>query len=125
MKEPETKLPYYKLDFGKLFDKKGNGLIPADIFNFRTGKHLMLGYMNETAFQISWQTGEVVLWSRTRQELWYKGSTSGSRLLIQSWQPGCEFDVLEVYVKPLGPVCHRGTESCFDLIQDGNLKENL
>lgn len=121
----EGKLPYFELDYTKLFDVKGNGLIPAEIVDSETGKNLMLGYMNQEAFSISWRTGEVVFWSRTRQELWYKGSTSGSRLLIQNWIPGCELDVLQVFVKPLGPVCHRGTESCFDQIKTSKTLPNL
>lgn len=120
-KEQENTLPYYELNFGKLFDIKGNGLISADIFNFRTGKHLMLGYMNKTAFQISWQTGEVVFWSRTRQELWYKGSTSGNEFYIKGCFPGCEYDSMKFLVEGTGPVCHRGTESCFDPIVEPKL----
>lgn len=118
-------LPYYEFNFGKLFDIKGNGLIAADIVHYRTGRLLMTSYMNEETFRLSHQLKEVVFWSRTRQELWHKGETSGNRLLIKRWLPGCELDSLEIFVSPLGPVCHRGTMSCFDQIEDSSLQESL
>lgn len=117
VENPEGKLPYLQLDYTKLLDTKGNGLIPAVIVDSETRRNLMVGFMNEEAFRISWRTGEVVFWSRKDQKLWHKGETSGNRLIIQSWVADCDLDTLEVFVKPLGPVCHRWTESCFDPIE--------
>lgn len=115
------KLPYYKLNFGKLFDNNGNSLIAANLVDYKTEKLLMTGYMNEEAYKLSLQTGKIVFWSRTRQELWYKGSTSGNEFYILACFPGCEYDSMKFLVKGTGPVCHRGTESCFDQIEDDSL----
>lgn len=114
MREQENKLPYYRLNFGKLFDAKGNGLIPAALVDSKSGKLLMIGYMNEEAYKLSLKTEKVVFWSRTRQALWYKGSTSGNEFYIRDCQRGCEDDGMKFLVEGTGPVCHRGTETCFD-----------
>lgn len=119
------KLPYYELNFGKLFDKNGNGLIPAALVDFKTERFLMIGYMTEEALKESLRTGTIVFWSRTRQELWYKGKTSGNVFYVRDYFPGCENDGMKFLVEGTGPVCHRGTETCFDQIENGTLKENL
>ncbi len=94
-------------------DKNG-GLLPAIIQDARTGKVLMLGYMNREAFEKSQTEGLVTFWSRTRQCLWTKGETSGHFLHIKEMYKDCDDDTLLVTVIPDGPVCHRGTRSCFD-----------
>lgn len=116
MKEQENELPYYELNFGKLFDIKGNGLLAANLVDFKSGELLMTGYMTKEAYELSLQTGKIVFWSRTRQELWYKGNTSGNEFYIRDCFPGCEYDSMKFLVEGTGPVCHRGTESCFDPI---------
>lgn len=93
---------------------KNGGLIPAIIQDARTGKVLMLGYMNREAFDLSCEKGLVTFWSRTRQCLWTKGETSGHFLHIRQMYKDCDNDTLLVTVIPDGPVCHRGTRSCFD-----------
>lgn len=93
---------------------KNGGLLPAIIQDARTGKVLMLGYMNREAFERSCAEGRVTFWSRTRQCLWTKGETSGNYLHIREMYPDCDRDTLLVTAIPDGPVCHRGTCSCFD-----------
>ena len=93
---------------------KNGGLLPAVIQDARTGKVLMLGYMNREAYEKSCTEGRVTFWSRTRRCLWTKGETSGNYLHIQKMYKDCDDDTLLVTVIPDGPVCHRGTLSCFD-----------
>jgi phosphoribosyl-ATP pyrophosphohydrolase/phosphoribosyl-AMP cyclohydrolase len=93
---------------------KNGGLLPAIIQDARTGKVLMLGYMNREAFDRSCTEGRVTFWSRTRKCLWTKGETSGHFLHIQQMYKDCDNDTLLITVIPDGPVCHRGTRSCFD-----------
>ena len=96
------------------FTKSPDGLIPVIIQDDRTLKVLMLGYMNRDAFEHSMKTGKVTFFSRSRQKLWTKGETSGNFLHIVSVKKDCDADTLLVRVIPDGPVCHRGTVSCFD-----------
>lgn len=120
----ESKLPYLELDYTKLYDDKGMGVIPAVILEDGTNRPLMVGFMNREAFKKSREIGLATFWTRGRQRLWTKGETSGNSLIIQRWLPDCDNDTIVAWVKPLGPVCHRETETCFDQIENGNLKEN-
>lgn len=94
------------------FDKMG-GLVPAIIQDAVTGKVLMLGFMNEEAYEKTVQTGLVTFWSRTRKCLWTKGETSGNYLHLVSLKADCDRDTLLVEANPDGPVCHLGTDTCW------------
>ena len=94
--------------------KNSDGLLPVIIQDNTTLKVLMLGYMNEEAFERSLELGRVTFYSRTRGELWTKGETSGNFLEIVSMSADCDADTLLVRANPVGPTCHRGTTSCFD-----------
>ena len=93
------------------FDEKG--LIPAIVVDDDTGKVLTLAYMNRESLEISMEKGLSCFWSRSRQELWLKGATSGNYQHIVSITADCDYDALEVRVKKDGPACHTGAESCF------------
>ena len=93
------------------FDQKG--LIPAIIQDVDTGEVLMLGYMNEESLRRTLETGQVWFYSRSRQELWHKGATSGNLLNLRAIRKDCDEDTLLVKVKPAGPVCHTGERTCF------------
>jgi phosphoribosyl-ATP pyrophosphohydrolase/phosphoribosyl-AMP cyclohydrolase len=92
---------------------KGDGLLPAIVQHARTGRVLMLGYMNRLALERTLSTGRVVFFSRARQQLWTKGETSGHYLNVVDVSADCDRDTLLVLADPLGPTCHKGTESCF------------
>jgi phosphoribosyl-ATP pyrophosphohydrolase/phosphoribosyl-AMP cyclohydrolase len=98
------------------FDLKKNsdGLLPVVIQDADTLKVLMVGYMNEEAFDRTEATGLVTFWSRERKTLWTKGETSGNYLHVVSMYADCDSDTLLVMAHPDGPTCHRGTVSCFD-----------
>ena len=101
------------LDIEKLkFDEKG--LIPAIVQDAKTGRVLTLAYMNEESLKISMEKGLTCFWSRSRQELWLKGETSGNYQHIVSITADCDYDALVVKVEPDGPACHLGTVSCFE-----------
>ena len=95
-------------------DKTGDGLLPVSVQDSRTLKVLMLGYMNEEAYDRTLESGKVTFWSRGRKCLWTKGETSGNYLTVVKMYPDCDADTLLVTAIPEGPVCHRGTTSCFD-----------
>ena len=95
-------------------DKTGDGLLPVIIQDDRTRKVLMLGYMNEEAFDKTVSEGKVTFWSRTRNALWTKGETSGNFLYVKEMFPDCDSDTLLIKARPDGPTCHRGTTACFD-----------
>lgn len=97
-----------KLDFNKM-----GGLIPAIIQDADTQKVLMLGYMNEEAYQKTLESGIVTFYSRSRQTLWTKGETSGNFLHVVSIKADCDQDTLLIEVHPDGPVCHTGTDTCW------------
>jgi phosphoribosyl-ATP pyrophosphohydrolase/phosphoribosyl-AMP cyclohydrolase len=94
------------------FDEQG--LIPAVIQDARTHRVLMMAYMNQEAVDLSLRYRETYFWSRSRQQIWHKGETSGNRQEIVKVELDCDSDTLLISVIPLGPVCHTGTESCFD-----------
>jgi len=91
-----------------------NGLIPAIVQDVRTKRVLTLAYMNRESLEKTLETGETVFWSRSRQELWHKGDTSGNYQHVVSIIADCDRDALTVLVDPDGPACHLGTESCFE-----------
>lgn len=93
--------------------KKQGGLVPAIIQDNITNKVLMLGYMNEDAYEQTLKTGKVTFWSRSRQCLWKKGETSGNFLNLVSIKSDCDNDTLLVRVNPVGPACHLGTDTCW------------
>lgn len=96
------------LDFNKM-----GGLIPAIIQDDKTQKVLMLGFMNEEAYDKTLKTGKVTFWSRTKNALWTKGETSGNYLNVVSIKADCDNDTLLIKVNPDGPVCHTGTDTCW------------
>ena len=93
------------------FNEKG--LIPAIVQDADTGEVLMLGYMNDESIRLTLSGGEVWFYSRSRQELWHKGETSGNRLIVRELWKDCDSDTILVKAKPLGPVCHTGNKTCF------------
>jgi len=93
------------------FDIKG--LIPAIIQDVTDDEILMLGYMNKESLSRTLSSGDVWFYSRSRQELWHKGATSGNFLRVQSIYKDCDNDTLLIRAKPVGPVCHLGTRTCF------------
>ena len=93
--------------------EKNNGLIPAVIQDGKTNQVLMLGYMNQKALEETRKTGKVTFYSRTKQRLWTKGETSGNFLELDSIQSDCDADTLLVKVRPIGPTCHLGSDTCF------------
>ena len=93
--------------------KKSNGLIPVIIQNEQTLEVLMLGYMNEEAFQKTETEGKVTFFSRTKNRLWTKGEESGNFLMVKSLAVDCDHDTLLIKVNPVGPTCHTGSRSCF------------
>lgn len=90
-----------------------NGLVPAIVQDERTGTVLMLAYMNEEALQKTIETKETWFYSRSRQELWNKGATSGNTQSVKSLSVDCDGDTILVTVEPAGPACHTGETSCF------------
>ena len=94
------------------FEKSG-GLVPAIFQDATTNTVLMLGYMNEEAYKRTVATGKVTFWSRSRKTLWTKGETSGNYLNLVRISVDCDNDTLLVKVHPEGPVCHKGTDTCW------------
>ena len=97
-----------KLDFEKM-----NGLIPAIIQDYKTNEVLMLGFMNKEAFEKTKKTKKVTFWSRTRNQLWTKGESSGNFLLVKKIYIDCDDDTLLIKANPKGPTCHTGNKTCF------------
>lgn len=95
------------------FDKQG-GLVPAIIQDVETGKVLMLGYMNEEAYAKTMQEGRVTFFSRSKNRLWTKGEESGNFLIVKNIAVDCDSDTLLVKVKPAGPTCHTGSDTCWN-----------
>lgn len=94
-----------------VFDDQG--LIPAIIQDENTGDVLMLGYMNKESLMKTIETKETWFYSRSRQELWHKGATSGNRQIVKRMTLDCDQDALLIQVEPLGPACHTLKKSCF------------
>ena len=94
--------------------KKGEGLIPVIIQDEQTLEVLMLGYMNEEAYDKTVSEKKVTFFSRSKNRLWTKGEESGNFLHVKSMQADCDNDTLLIMASPVGPTCHKGTRSCFD-----------
>ncbi len=99
-----------QIDFSKM-----EGLVPGIVQDAQSGQLLMLGFLNETSYRMTIETGYVTFWSRSRNKLWMKGETSGNRLRIVEAATDCDNDALlfKVKVEGDGLVCHEGTVSCF------------
>ena len=97
-----------KLDFEKM-----GGLIPAIVQDYNTNKVLMLGFMNEEAYEETKTTGKVTFFSRTKNRIWMKGETSGNTLQVVTIAADCDNDTLLIKAIPAGPVCHTGADTCF------------
>lgn len=95
------------------FKKYTDGLVPAIIQDNTTNKVLMLGYMNDEAFLITNESKKVTFFSRSKQRLWTKGEESGNILNLVSIAVDCDNDALLIKVNPTGPVCHKGTDTCW------------
>ena len=106
-----------KIDFEKM-----GGLVPAIIQDADTRQVLMLGFMNEEAYQKTQATGHVTFWSRTRNCLWTKGETSGHFLNLVDMKVDCDNDTLLVRVNPVGPTCHTGTDTCWG--EENNVQQS-
>ncbi len=94
--------------------EKMGGLIPAIVQDFFDGRVLMQGYMNKAALEATLDTGKVTFWSRSREQIWTKGETSGNTLDLVDIHPDCDGDCLLIRAHPEGPTCHLGTQTCFD-----------
>ena len=95
------------------YNKNENGLVPAIIQDVKTNKVLMLGYMNEEAYNKTIETSKVTFFSRTKGRLWTKGEESGNFLNVVSVKNDCDNDTLLIQVNPVGPTCHKGTDTCW------------
>ena len=96
------------------FSKAADGLLPAIIQDVNTRTVLMLGYMNEEALTKTQESGNVTFYSRTKKRLWTKGEESGNFLELISIKEDCDQDTLLIQVKPKGPTCHKGSDTCWD-----------
>ncbi|MBN2003550.1 MAG: phosphoribosyl-AMP cyclohydrolase [Anaerolineae bacterium] len=101
-----------------------HGLIPAIVQDADSGTILMMAWMNAKSLQLTQQTGEAHFWSRSRQELWHKGATSGNVQHVREIWVDCDADVLLLKVTPDGPACHTGKPSCFYRKLNENDEEN-
>lgn len=99
---------------------KSNGLVPVVIQDFKTLEVLMLGYMNEEAFQKTKTDGKVTFFSRSKNRLWTKGEESGNFLFVKSIHIDCDQDTILIKVSPVGPTCHTGSRSCFSTAYNQN-----
>jgi phosphoribosyl-AMP cyclohydrolase / phosphoribosyl-ATP pyrophosphohydrolase len=95
------------------FNKAQNGLFPAIVQDASTLQVLMLGYVNAESFEMSLDTKKVTFYSRSRQEIWIKGETSGNYFDLVEYKLDCDQDAILFLVNPRGPACHLGTTSCF------------
>ena len=99
------------MDLQVEFDE--NGLAPCVVQDARSGEVLTLAYMNEDALERTRESGEVWFWSRSRQELWHKGETSGNVMRVRELRFDCDLDAVLALVDPAGPACHTGERTCF------------
>jgi phosphoribosyl-AMP cyclohydrolase / phosphoribosyl-ATP pyrophosphohydrolase len=97
-----------------------NGLLPCVVQDWRTGEVLTVAYMNEEALARTRETGETWFWSRSRQELWHKGETSGNVQRVRELRWDCDADTLLALVEPAGPACHTGERTCFFQNREAN-----
>lgn len=109
------------IDINQINFSKLNGLVPTVIVDSITEQVLMIGFMNQEAYQKTIDTKRVTFWSRTKKSLWTKGETSGNHLELIEVKADCDNDSLLIYAKPFGNTCHTGNYSCFGIEKD-NLK---
>jgi phosphoribosyl-AMP cyclohydrolase / phosphoribosyl-ATP pyrophosphohydrolase len=102
------------------FDKSSDGLVPAIVQDEQTGNVLMLGYMNQEAYEKTQAEGIVTFFSRSKQRLWTKGETSSNFLHVRQILVDCDGDTLLIKARPDGPTCHTGADTCFDEVNAGN-----
>ncbi|MEM1318730.1 MAG: bifunctional phosphoribosyl-AMP cyclohydrolase/phosphoribosyl-ATP diphosphatase HisIE [Bacteroidota bacterium] len=107
-----------KAELNQLDFDKGQGLLPAIVQDADTRMVLMLGYMNKEALQKSLEIGQVTFFSRSKNRLWTKGESSGNFLDLVNIAADCDGDTLLVRARPRGPVCHTGSDTCFDEAND-------
>lgn len=103
------------------FDKYADGLVPAIVQDAKSGNVLMLGFMNADAVARTLETRRVTFYSRSRQQLWTKGETSGNFLELISITADCDEDTLLIRATPVGPVCHTGSDTCFGNVDGSEL----
>ena len=101
------------IDTTKVDFENGDGLVPAIVQDATTGRVLMQGYMNKAALDKTLETRQVTFYSRSKERLWTKGETSGNTLALVEIKTDCDQDALLVYARPAGPVCHKGTATCW------------
>ena len=104
------------------FSKNKDGLVPAIIQDNTTHKILMLGYLNKESLSLTLSTDVVHFFSRTKQRIWKKGEVSGNELKVVSLKEDCDRDTILIKVNPVGPVCHKGDDTCFE---DLNVSDNF
>ena len=104
------------------FNKNKDGLVPAIIQDYNTYKVLMLGYLNKESLSLTLSTDVVHFYSRTKQRIWKKGEESGNELKVVSLKEDCDNDTLLIKVNPVGPVCHKGDDTCFE---DSNMSDDF
>lgn len=107
------------------FNKYTDGLVPVIVQDAKTRRVLMLGYMNEQAYERTIQEERVCFFSRSRQSPWMKGETSGNYLRLVSIFPDCDADALLVLAEPTGPVCHTGADTCFGQTNEADFLHTL
>ncbi len=90
-----------------------DGLVPAIVQDAETNQVLMMAYMNRESLKLTFEKGETVFWSRSRNELWHKGATSGNIQKVIEVRVDCDADTLLILVNPAGPACHTGEQTCF------------
>jgi len=103
--------PGEAIDEQLVYDERG--LVPCVVQDWNSGEVLMLAYMNRTALARTRETGELHLYSRSREELWHKGATSGNVQLVKALRMDCDADAVLALVEPAGPACHTGERTCF------------
>ncbi len=102
------------------FSKYSDGLVPAIVQDSATRRVLMLGFMNQEAFDATHRLGKVTFFSRTKQRLWTKGEESGNFLMLEECLLDCDCDTILIKAHPVGPVCHTGADTCFNEINRGD-----
>ena len=107
------------------FNKFPDSLVPVIVQDASTNKVLMLGYMNEAAYDQTLITEKVTFFSRSKQRIWVKGETSGNFLFVKKILQDCDNDCLLVKANPVGPVCHTGADTCFNEINEGSFLNQL
>lgn len=110
-----------ELDAASLLDAvafDAAGLVPAIVQDVHTGRVLMMAWMNRESLRRTVALGETVFWSRSRQEYWHKGATSGNTQRVAKIAVDCDGDTLLILVEPAGPACHTGAETCFYRVEE-------